>query len=76
MIYLKSLLAGFIVLFAFIILAMICIIAGLAIFAFTSHGDGAVGWDATALMRSQWWQLLFLAVFASGFFWQLHKLSH
>jgi hypothetical protein len=76
MVYLKSLLAGFAALLAFIFLVMLCILIVLAVLSYRSHGDGASGWDPIFLMHTRvGWLVLAVAVFGAGFFWEFHKLT-
>ena len=74
MIYLKSLLAGFMALFLFVFLVFLVVFVVLALISYRTHDNSAIGWDPISLTRPFWW-IVAAAIFSTGFLWELRRLT-
>lgn len=84
MIYLKSVLAGFMAVVIATVAVPILVVMGIILTSgFHSSQEGTVGWDPISIFyQSPWYRSLLpvvayiVFVFAAGFFWEFRRLAH
>jgi hypothetical protein len=74
MIYLKSIVAGFVAVFSVAVLVFVGTMIYLVVSTSKEQGEGSIGWDPISVMRPGP-LLIILAVFVAGFLWELRRAS-
>jgi uncharacterized BrkB/YihY/UPF0761 family membrane protein len=74
MIYLKSIAAGLVAVFSFLVLLFVGILSYLWILVSKEQGAAGIGWDPVSAV-SPGSVLIVLAVFVAGFLWQYRRAS-
>jgi len=74
MIILKSLAAGLLAVLATAVVIVILAIGALLLLSARNHAeDTSIGWDPIAFGRAPLAWIIFLLVFAAGFYWQYRR---
>jgi uncharacterized BrkB/YihY/UPF0761 family membrane protein len=76
MIVLKSVAAGLIAMFATAMVIIVSAIVAVILMSARNHADDTViGWDPVEFGRAPLAWIVFLFVFAAGFYWQYRRLA-
>ncbi|MBZ5657979.1 MAG: hypothetical protein LAO56_22175 [Acidobacteriia bacterium] len=78
MIYIKSLLAGFLAVVVACISLSVLAVVGLIVYNMIhrSQEEGSIGWDPISLVRvSPWIWFIVVLIFCVGFFWEYRRLA-
>ncbi len=77
MIYVKSVLAGFL---ALVIVFIVLPIVGMILYGFThtQPDGGSIGWDPISMVKQSPFlpSAVAVVVFVAGFFWEFRRLTH